>query len=114
MSYKIAYIDESPQWIGTFYHSFKDDFEVCRIKVGADSTIESILETIIESDVDGVVTDYLLEEEGDVDFNGNKVVEEIRGLKPYFPIAMITAHEHDAINFMEDVHIIYDKDIFDD
>lgn len=113
MKYKIAYIDKSDSWINTFYQTFKDDFEILRIKVDKNSSVEAISKILFESELDAIVTDYLLEEEGEVAFNGNKIVEDIRKYKPHFPIIMLTAHELQAINYMDDVHIIYGKNILD-
>jgi hypothetical protein len=113
MKYKIAYIDENDGWLNTFYQTFKSEFEVLKIKVNSESTIASIIDEIFNSDVDCVITDYLLEEEGDVDFNGNKIVEAIREKKPYFPVTMLTSYEPQAINNTEDVHIINGKSDLD-
>ena len=113
MKYKIAYIDENDGWLNTFYQTFKKDFEVIKIKVNADSSVNSIVKKLFESELDAVVTDYLLEEEGDVSFNGNKIVDKIKSYKPHFPIIMLTAHESQAISHMDDVHIIYGKNILD-
>ena len=113
MKYRIVYIDESDAWLNTFYQTFKADFEIIRIKVKEDSTINSIVEEIFKNEPDGVVTDYLLDEEGQVDFNGNQIVDAIRKVKPHFPITMLTSYEPQAINHMEDVHIINGKSDLD-
>jgi DNA-binding NarL/FixJ family response regulator len=113
MKYKIAYVDENDGWLNTFYQTFKHDFEVVKIKVDTDSTITSIIEKVFEEEVDCVITDYLLEEEGDVDFNGDKIVEAIREKKPYFPITMLTSYQPQAISNTEDVHIINGKSDLD-
>lgn len=113
MKYKIAYIDESDAWLNTFYQTFKNDFEVLRIKVDSSSSVSSIVEEIFSGETDGVVTDYLLDEEGNVDFNGNKIVEALKEKRPYFPITMLTSYEPQAINNMEDVHIINGKSNLD-
>ncbi len=113
MKYKIVYIDESDAWLNTFYQTFKADFEIIRIKVKEDSTINSLVEEIFKNEPDCVVTDYLLDEEGEVDFNGNQIVDAIRKVKPHFPITMLTSYEPQAINHMEDVHIINGKSDLD-
>ncbi|WP_417861531.1 hypothetical protein [Winogradskyella sediminis] len=113
MKYRIVYIDESDAWLNTFYQTFKADFEIIRIKVNEDSTINSIVEEIFKNEPDGVVTDYLLDEEGQVNFNGNQIVDAIRKVKPHFPITMLTSYEPQAINHMEDVHIINGKSDLD-
>ena len=113
MKYKVAYLDENDGWLNTFYQTFKKDFEIVLFKIDADSSIDDILKNLFSEELDAIVTDYLLEEEGNVSFNGNKIVEAVRRYKPHFPIIMLTAHESQAINHMDDVHIIYGKDILD-
>jgi hypothetical protein len=113
MKYNIAYIDENDGWLNTFYQTLKNDFNILKIKVDAQSTVKSITEILKQSELDAIVTDYLLEEEGDVSFNGNKIVDEIKKTRPHFPIIMLTSHEPQAINHMDDVHIIYGKSILD-
>lgn len=111
--YKIAHIDENAAAINNFYQNFKTDFEILKIKVDANSTIDLIIEESFDNHVDAIVVDYMLDEEGDVNFNGNLIFDTIRKIKPHFPIVMLTSHEPQAIDHMEDVHIIYSKDILD-
>lgn len=111
MKYRIAYIDEDKGWINTFYQTFKNDFEISRIEVNPESSVESILNQLLESDLNAIVTDYLLEENAEVPFNGNKIVEEMKKIKPHFPIVMLTSFPTQAIGHTDDVHIIYNKNI---
>lgn len=111
MKYKIAYIDEDKGWINTFYQTFKSDFEILRIEVNPDFSVQIILELLLSSDLNAIVTDYLLEENAEVSFNGNKIVEEIKKIKPHFPIVMLTSFPTQAIGHTDDVHIIYNKNI---
>lgn len=113
MKYNIAYIDENDGWLNTFYQTLKSDFNILKIKVDSQSTVKSITEILKQNALDAIVTDYLLEEEGEVSFNGNKIVDEIKKTRPHFPIIMLTSHEPQAINHMDDVHIIYGKSILD-
>ena len=111
MKYRIAYIDEDKGWINTFYQTFKNDFDILRIEVNPESSVESILNQLLASDLNAIVTDYLLEENAEVSFNGNKIVEEIKRIKPHFPIVMLTSFPTQAIGHTDDVHIIYNKNI---
>lgn len=113
MKYKIAYLDENDGWINTFYQTFKNEFEILKIKVDVNSSIENVVGLLMTSNLDAIVTDFLLEEEGDVSFNGNKIVEAIKKIKPHFSLIMLTAYQKQAISFTDDVHIIYSKDILD-
>ena len=109
--YKLAYIDEDKAWINTFYQTFKDDFEIQKIIVTSRSSVSSILGSLDLENLDAIVTDYLLEESGEVSFNGNKIIEELKRINPYFPVVMLTSYTIQAINQTDDVHIIYSKDI---
>src|SRR5690606_981426 len=111
MKYKIAYIDEDKGWINTFYHTFKNDFDVTRIEVNSESSVESILVNLQESDLDSIVTDYLWEESAEVPFNWYKIVEDINRTRPPFPIAMLTSYPSQSIGHTDGVQIIYRKDI---
>ncbi|SHG39269.1 DNA-binding transcriptional response regulator [Flavobacterium defluvii] len=111
MKYKVAYIDEDKGWINTFYQTFKNDFDILRIEVNPQSSVEEILKLLLSSDLNAIVTDYLLEENAEVPFNGNKIVEEIKRLKPHFPLVMLTSYPTQAIGQTDDVHIIYNKNI---
>jgi hypothetical protein len=113
MNYKIAYLDENDGWINTFYQTFKTDFDILRIKVDINSSKGELVEQLMASNLDAIVTDYLLEEEGDVSFNGNIIVEAIKLIRPHFPLIMLTSYQKQAISFTDDVHIIYSKDILD-
>lgn len=113
MSYKLAYIDEQEASLSNFYSHFSNDYELLMIKVDADSTIESILNECFENYVDAIVTDYKLEEEGNVSFNGDKLFDAIKTKYIHFPVIMLTSWEPDAIDHMENVHLIYNKDILD-
>lgn len=110
MKYTILYIDEDPSWIQQVYQYFKEDFNVEKLLINQSISIKKILEIIVNAKVDCVVTDYLLDETGEVDFNGDIIVDEIRKLRPFYPITMLTAHEPEAVDNTEDAHIIYDKD----
>lgn len=111
MKYRVAYIDEDKGWINTFYQTFKNDFDILRIEVNPESSVEAILTLLLSSDLNAIVTDYLLEENAEVPFNGNKIVEEIKKIKPHFPIVMLTSFPTQAIGHTDDVHIIYNKNI---
>lgn len=113
MKYKIAYIDEDDGWLNTFYQTFKNEFDILKIKADSKTSLDSIVQMVFENEMDGIVTDYLLDETGEVEFNGNQIVDKIRSYKPHFPALMLTAHEPQAISQTEDVNIINGKDILD-
>lgn len=113
MKYKIAYIDEDDGWLNTFRQTFKNDFEVINIKINSETTEESLFQEILSQNVDAIISDFLLDETEDVDFNGDKVVELIAKYNPYFPIMILTSYEPKAVSQMDNVNIINGKDILD-
>ena len=105
MKYKIAYIDESPFWINTFYQTFKDEYDIMKIKVETYCSIDEILSILKDDELDAIVTDYLLEEEGDVSFNGNIIVDAVRAYKPHFPIIMLSLLTQNLIYILRTLNL---------
>ena len=63
-----------------------------------------------ESGIDVLAVDYKMAESGVVTYNGNEVVDMLYERKRYFPVFMITSHITRAMNNMNDVFLINDKD----
>ena len=57
MKYKIAYIDESDAWLNIVYQTLKADFEVYRIKVDEESSVDNIVAKLFQLDSDVIITD---------------------------------------------------------
>lgn len=113
MRYKIAYVDEDSGWLQTFYQTFKNDFTIQKIHVDGTSTVDSVLKCAFDAEIDGIVTDYLLDEKGEANFNGDQIVDAIRKHRPHFPIIMLTSYQPQAISQMDDVNIINGKEDLD-
>ncbi len=113
MKFKLAYVDEQETSISNFYSHFSSDYEILIIHVNNTSSIDSIIDECFNNDVDAIITDYKLEEEGNVDFNGDTLFNTIKSKYPHFPVIMLTSWEPEAIDHMENVHLIYSKDILD-
>lgn len=113
MKFKLAYVDEQETSISNFYSHFSGDYELLIINVNGESSIDSIIDECFNNDVDAIITDYKLEEEGNVDFNGDALFNAIKSKHPHFPVIMLTSWEPEAIDHMENVHLIYSKDILD-
>lgn len=112
MKYKLAYVDEEDTSLSNFYSHFSDLYELHMIEVNEESSIDSILRECFGQEVDAIVTDYKLED-GNVNFNGDKLFDAIKSIYPHFPFIMLTSWEPEAIDHMKDVHLIYNKNILD-
>jgi hypothetical protein len=111
--YTIAYIDEDKGWQQTFYDYFKDDFKVIIIEISKGTSIEYLVNEIQRNEIQMLVLDFRLNETGEVNFNGDAVIETILSKRPHFPILVLTSFEPDAISTLDNVHIINGKDILD-
>ena len=108
---KLGYLDEDYTNRGLFYNNFKDYFEVFMFDMFDDiRTLEELMEKIEESEIDVLAVDYKMAESGVVTYNGNEVVDMLYKRKRYFPVFMITSHITRAMNNMNDVFLINDKD----
>lgn len=108
---KLGYLDEDYTNRGLFYNNFKDYFEVFMFDMFDDiRTLEELMEKIEESGIDVLAVDYKMAESGVVTYNGNEVVDMLYERKRYFPVFMITSHITRAMNNMNDVFLINDKD----
>ncbi len=111
--YKVGYIDEDPGWRIIVRSYLKDDFDIVLLDINQDSTIEGLVEAIKTEDLDAIIIDFRLNETGMVAFNGNDIIEAILKQQPYFPIMMLTSHEQEAIDQVDNVNIINGKDMLE-
>lgn len=94
--------------------SLADEIEL--IAVFPESTIDDMLEKILKSDVDAVVSDFMLNEIKEdikyvIKYNGVDLVESILEIKKGFPCFVMTSYDTDAIDASEDVNKVYAKEI---
>lgn len=108
--YKIAYIDEQESARSNFYSHFKNDYEVVIIDVTKEDNPKSIVEKCFDNNIDAIIVDYNLQETGIVNFNGDLIIDIVKNTKPFFPIIILTSYSIDAIDNIDNVHIIYDKE----
>ena len=107
---KLGYLDEDYSNRVLFYDSFNGPFDVVMFdkfeKIG---TLDDLMAEIENSKIDVLAVDYKMAESGVVTYNGNEVVNMLYERKRYFPVFMITSHITTAVNNMNDVFLINDK-----
>jgi len=106
--YRIGYLDDEPGQGVNFYHGLKNDFDVNIIEIDNISIPSDIVNEIEQHDLELLVLDFKLDSTGK-SFNADTVFDEIRKWNPYFPIIILTSHEIDAYNQLDNVNMINSK-----
>lgn len=107
---KLGYLDEDFTNRCLFFNSFNGPFNVVLFdKFEKIRTLDDLMAEIEESDIDVLAVDYKMAESGVVTYNGNEVVNMLYERKRYFPVFMITSHITTAVNNMNAVFLINDK-----
>lgn len=108
--YTIAYVDEQESAKSNFYSHFKNDYKVVIIDISKEDNPKSIVEACFHNNVDAIIIDYNLQETGIINFNGDQILNQLNSIKPFFPAIILTSYSLDAIDNIDNVHIIYDKE----
>ena len=112
---RLGYLDENKGNRNTFNRIFKKDFEVVMLddftKV---FTLDLLLEEIDRQGIQALAVDYKLAEKGDVQYDGNQVLEIINERKRYFPVFMMTSYVDAAIQKVNNAFLVNDKDGLND
>lgn len=115
MKYKIGFLDESNQQRASFLSAFEDKFEVEIIdELESIQRVEDLRKYVNEAQLDALVVDFLLSDTGVLPYDGNEVVAEMARHKKYFPVAILTGKESDAIAKTEDVFVVNGKKLMED
>ena len=79
---RLGYLDEDKGNRNTFYRIFKKDFEVVMLDDFAKvRTLDLLLEEMDKQEIQVLAVDYKLSEKGDVQYDGNQVLEVINERK---------------------------------
>ncbi|MCG3701527.1 hypothetical protein L5F41_05380 [Aliarcobacter butzleri] len=110
MRYKLGYIDENPGARIDFNGFFEDTYDVHLFDINEETTLESLVDDMVNAELDLIVVDYELSGDGVLDFDADQLIERFTKLKPYFPYIILTYNRDDALDHIHDANIIYDKE----
>ncbi|MBL7858201.1 MAG: hypothetical protein JNM57_10980 [Cyclobacteriaceae bacterium] len=111
VKYKLAIIEEQPDWVNQFKLKLRDDFDLIVFPLTAELTKEELAVQIEAAGVDCLIADYDLQEADVVQFNGDEIVAEYKKKFPYFPAFIITSkEEEDILPLIHDNEIVRIKD----
>jgi len=108
--YRLGLIDDEQSQQNAFHQTFKDDFEIYIIPLNQDSTEDDLIRDGIDNHIDLLVVDYQMDHF--LRFNGDSIARRLDELNPYFPKILLTSHENDALDFIDDANIVNSKDIW--
>ncbi len=117
--FKILFVDEERDSFDDFLDYVEKSSKANEVDVETHlplNSMELMIDKIIELNPDAIITDFLLNEKKvDIDYtvpyNGTELVQEFLSIKEGFPCFVLTAFDDVAINEIEDVNIIYVKNI---
>lgn len=108
---RLGYLDEDKWNRNTFFRVFKKDFEVIMLDDNSKLlSVDMVLAEIENLKLDVLAVDFRLADSGWVPFNGDEVVKAIWDKRRYFPVFMLTSYVNNALEKMENVFLVNDKD----
>lgn len=106
---KLIYIDEDPDDI-VYFQEFSDGhFDLEVIQVENDADMEEVLEVVLSSPPDAVITDFMLNEKARVAFNGQMLIELIQSRNKHLPCFLLTSHTPNALEATHDARLVQTK-----
>jgi hypothetical protein len=112
MRYKIGYLDEDINQVKLYRRKLRDyGFDVVGYEFYRGITIEELMQQVYSSDIDLLMIDFRLNESNMVPFNGDAIEREIYEKRPLFPHIIFTNKVDQAEPEVDDLKIIFDKEI---
>lgn len=108
---RIIYVDEDPEDIMYFQDFTEGVFELEAIQVINDTSLEELVDEILDSPPDAVVTDFMLNEKATVGFNGQGLIEALQKRNKHIPCFLLTSHAPDAIEATHDARLVQAKGV---
>ncbi|MDP9521940.1 response regulator [Pseudomonas putida] len=106
---RVVYIDEDPDDIVYFQEFMDGHFSLEIITIVNDSDINEVIDDIINSPPDAVVTDFMLNEKATVGFNGQALIELLQERNKHIPCFLLTSHAPDALEATHDARLVQAK-----
>ena len=112
MKYKIGFLDEDVNQVKLYRRKLRDfGFDVIGYDFTRGMSIEELMNQVYNSDIDLLMIDFRLNESNIVPFNGDEVERHVYENKPLFPHIIFTNKVDQAEPDVDDIKIIFDKEI---
>ena len=108
----IAYVDEHPDERDNFFGDAFDSglFEHIHL-IHPDQDLEVTIATLLELNIDALVTDFNLTDAAPLGYSGERLVERMLEIRSEFPCFIRTSYEEAALDMSADVNRVYSKDM---
>lgn len=107
---KLGFVDDEVSSILNFRGWFFEDYDLKIFEVSDTSTAAEIAQDVLVSELDMLIIDFKLDENGNNSIDGNQVATEVRKLLPHLPLTILTSHERDAVSHVDDGMLLRSKD----
>ncbi len=112
MKYKIGFIEEDVNQIKLYRRKLREfGFDVIGYEFTKGMSLEELMYQVYNSDIDLLMIDFRLNESNIVPFNGDEVERHVYENKPLFPHIIFTNKVDQAEPDVDDIKIIFDKEI---
>lgn len=112
MKYKIGFLDEDINQVKLYRRKLRDfGFDVIGYDFTRGMSLEELMNQVYNSDIDLLMIDFRLNESNIVPFNGDEVERHVYENKPLFPHIIFTNKVDQAEPDVDDIKIIFDKEI---
>lgn len=113
--FRLGYLDDDKVFRTTFARQFGKEFDVFIFQeLNRITTLEDLLNVLEEENLDALAVDYLLSGDGVIAYNGDEIVSFLEERKKYFPVFVTTSHVDGALDKMNDVFLVNDKENLSD
>lgn len=111
MKYKIGYIDEDITQVEKYERELRPYFDLIGYNITEGLELGDLLKQVYESNIDLLLVDYLMVDNGILTYNGDTVAREYQEIKPGFPVIVFTNREADAFPQVDNPNMLYDKSL---
>jgi DNA-binding NarL/FixJ family response regulator len=106
---RLIYIDEDADDIVYFQQFVDGHFNLEVIHIENDTLLEEVVDEIMDTPPDAVITDFMLNEKARVAFNGQALIDSLQERNKHLPCFLLTSHPPDALEATHDARIVQSK-----
>lgn len=106
---RLIYIDEDADDIVYFQQFVDGHFNLEVIHITNDAVLEEVVDEIMDTPPDAVISDFMLNEKARVAFNGQALIDSLQERNRHLPCFLLTSHPPDAIEATHDARIVQAK-----